>query len=161
MTPLDPTSGCPISRCLATAVTLGLLAAIAICVAATDDPRQAVVMPAMMKAHLLGNMRDHLMAIAEIQSNLAAGRLDLAGDVAEQRLGMTSLETHGAAHMAAFMPQGMRALGTAMHHAASRFALAAQEAAVTGDLRPALGALAEVTRQCVGCHDGYRLAPGP
>ncbi len=143
------------------AMTLVLLAVIAIRAAATDDPRQAVVMPDRMKAHLLGNMRDHLRAIAEIQSNLAAGRLDLAGDVAEQRLGMTSLETHGAGHMAAFMPQGMQALGTAMHRAASRFALAAQEAAVTGDLPTVLGALAEVTRQCVGCHDGYRLAPGP
>jgi len=46
-----------------------------------------------------------------------------------------------------------------MHHAASRFAVTSQEAAVTDDLRRALEGLAEVTRQCVACHAGYRLAP--
>lgn len=149
------------NRRLAAAMTLVLLSAIASRAAATDDPRQAVEMPPTMKDHILGNMRDHLLSIAEIQSALATGRYDLAADVAEQRLGMTSLETHGARHVAAFMPEAMQALGTDMHQAASRFALAAQEAAVTGDLPGALGALAEVTRQCVACHAGYRLAPGP
>jgi cytochrome c556 len=48
-----------------------------------------------------------------------------------------------------------------MHHAASRFAVTAQEAAVTGDLARALGGLAEVTQQCVACHAAYRLLPGP
>jgi cytochrome c556 len=58
---------------------------------------------------------------------------------------------------AGFMPQGMQDTGTTMHQAASRFAVAAQEAAVTRDLPRALGALSQVTQQCVACHAGYRL----
>jgi cytochrome c556 len=70
---------------------------------------------------------------------------------------MSSLEAHGASHLAGFMPQGMQDIGTAMHKAASRFAVTAQEAGVTRDLPRALGALSEVTTQCVACHAAYRL----
>ena len=59
--------------------------------------------------------------------------------------------------VAGFMPKGMQDTGTAMHQAASRFAVIAQEAAVTRDLTRALGALSQVTQQCVACHAGYRL----
>ena len=128
---------------------------------AADDLRQLVTMPAMMQEHMRANMRDHLLAVAEIQSALAAGQYDRAADIAEQRLGMTSLEAHGARHMAGMMPEGMQAIGTAMHHGASRFALSAQESSVSGDLPRALGALADVTQQCVACHAGYRLADAP
>lgn len=141
-------------------VALLLLAATAQA-ADSDDPRQPVDMPDRMKVHMRANMRDHLLAVTEIQPALAAGRYDQAADIAEQRLGMTSLEAHGARHMAGMMPEGMRAAGTAMHHAASRFTRAAQEAAVTNDLPRALAGLAEVTQQCAACHAGYRLTPGP
>jgi len=40
-----------------------------------------------------------------------------------------------------------------MHHAASRFAMAAQE----GDLPRALDSLSKVTQQCVACHSTYRV----
>jgi hypothetical protein len=125
--------------------------------AAEDDIRVAVDLPAMMRTHMLGNMRDHLHAIQEIQSSLAAGDYDAAADVAEKRLGLSSLASHGASHMAGFMPKGMQETGTAMHQAASRFAVTAQETAVTRDLPRALGALSEVTAQCVACHAAYRL----
>jgi len=125
-----------------------------------DDVREPVTMSPMMQAHMRANMRDHLAAISEIQSALAAGQYDQAANIAEQRLGMTSLALHGARHMAPLMPTGMQAIGTAMHHAASRFALVAQEAPVSGGLPRALGALAEVSRQCVACHASYRLVVG-
>jgi hypothetical protein len=118
-------------------------------------------MPAMMQDHMRANMRDHLLALGEIQAALAVGQYDAAAEIAERRLGMTSLEAHGARHVAGFMPAGMQATGTAMHHAASRFAVTAQEAAVTGDLARAVGGLAEVTQACVTCHAGYRLLPNP
>jgi cytochrome c556 len=44
-----------------------------------------------------------------------------------------------------------------MHRSASRFSVAALDAAVTNDLRPALSALADVTASCVACHAAYRL----
>jgi len=108
---------------------------------AADDARQSVSMPEMMQTHMRANMRDHLLAISEIQTALAAGQYDVAAEIAELRLGMSSLDAHGARHMAGFMPDGMQTIGTAMHHAASRFAATAQEAAVTNDLAGALGAL--------------------
>ena len=43
-----------------------------------------------MKAHTLSSMRDHLLALSEIQSARAAGAPDKAGDIAERRLGMGS-----------------------------------------------------------------------
>ena len=125
--------------------------------AVPDDARQAVAFPASLRAHTLANMRDHLVALAEIQAFLGGHDFDGAAAVAEQRLGMSSLDDHGAHEVAKYMPQGMQAAGSAMHRSASRFALAAQEAAVTHDLAPALAALSEVTQACNACHAGYRL----
>ena len=102
-------------------------------------------------------MRDHLLALQEIQEALGRGQEDAAGRIAEQRLGMSSLGLHGAQEVAKYMPQGMQNVGTEMHRNASRFALAAQNAGVTGDLKPALEALSKVTAACVGCHAAYRL----
>ena len=110
-----------------------------------------------MIEHTLANMRDHLLALQEIQQNLGAGDTDAAAKIAETRLGMSSLRLHGAADVSKFMPQGMQAAGTEMHRAASRFAITAQDAGVTGDLKPVFAGLADVTAQCVSCHAGYRL----
>lgn len=121
------------------------------------DSRQFVKFPAPLVEHTLANMRDHLQAIQDIQSHLAMGHGETAGKIAETRLGMSSLGLHGAEEVSKYMPRGMQDAGTAMHRAASRFAIVAQEADVTGDLKPALAALAEITAQCVGCHSAYRL----
>jgi hypothetical protein len=102
-------------------------------------------------------MRDHLLALHEIQEALARKQEDTAAKIAEQRLGLTSLKAHGAHELAKFMPEGMRAIGSEMHSSASRFVIEAQNAGVTDDLRPALEALAKVTAQCVACHAAYRL----
>ena len=120
---------------------------------ADEDSRELVELPEMMQQHMMSNMRDHLMAINEILVYMANGQPDQAAEVAESRLGMSSLNTHGASHMAKFMPEGMRQAGTSMHRAASRFALKAQE----GEALPAYSALNEVTSACVACHSGYRI----
>ncbi len=125
--------------------------------AVPDDRRVAVKFPDQLREHTLVNMRDHLLALAQIQDALASGAFDAAGRIAEQRLGMTSLVAHNAHEAAKYMPQGMQDAGTAMHHGASRFAIELQKTAVTEDLKPALAALAETTRACVACHAGYRL----
>ena len=108
-------------------------------------------------SNTLANMRDHLQTLQEIQMQLGMGHPDVAAGIAEARLGLSSLELHGAADVAKYMPQGMQDAGTAMHRAASRFAIAAQDASVTGDLKPVFAGLADITAQCVGCHAGYRL----
>ena len=119
--------------------------------------RELVELPAPMREHMLANMRDHLLALHEIQEALAHNQEDKAAKIAEQRLGLTSLKAHGAHELAKFMPEGMRAIGSEMHRSASRFVIEAQNAGVTDDLRPALQALAKVTAQCVACHGAYRL----
>jgi hypothetical protein len=120
---------------------------------ADEDPRMRVELPEMMQQHMMANMREHLETLNRILELMANDQLDAAGEIAEQRLGMSSLAAHGAEHMAPFMPEGMRKAGTEMHRAASRFAMVAQE----GDLLAGYKALAEITTACTGCHAGYRI----
>jgi hypothetical protein len=122
-------------------------------VPAGQDARVLVEMPAPMREHMLGNMRDHVATLNEMQLDLAKKDYDRAAQAAEQRLGISSLAAHGAEHMAPYMPKPMQAIGTEMHRAATRFALAAQER----DLNKALNELAAVTSQCVACHSAYRV----
>jgi hypothetical protein len=68
--------------------------------ATSNDSRTLVELPEMMQVHMLSNMRDHLVAINEILVYLGSGELDKAAETAEYRLGMSSLESHGASHMA-------------------------------------------------------------
>ena len=121
------------------------------------DARTIVSLPAPMRQHMLANMREHLRSLQEITTALSTGAYDKAADVAETRLGLTSLEAHGAAHLAPYLPQPMQAIGTEMHRAASRFAVATQDVSVGNDVRPALAALGSVMEQCVACHAAYRV----
>lgn len=124
---------------------------------AMRDRRTLVHFPDMLRVHTLANMRDHLLSLSEIQTALANKEFDKASGIAEQRLGMSSLKLHGAHKVAKYMPKSMRQLGTAMHRAASRFAVVASNAAVSGDVKPALTALSRVTQSCVACHSSFRL----
>lgn len=123
------------------------------------DTRQIVHFPGDLREHTLANMRDHLLSLQQIEAALATEDYDKAGDIAEKRLGMSSLGLHGAHEVAKYMPKGMQEIGTAMHHSASQFARAAEEASATGDIKPALAALSRITANCVACHGGYRVQP--
>lgn len=121
------------------------------------DSRVEVAFPPEMRAHTLANMRDHLLALQEIQFALSKEEYDRAGDIAEQRLGMTALIAHGSYERSEFMPPGMQEIGSEMHRNASRFGLAARDAGATGDVKPALAALGKTIGQCVACHSAYRV----
>lgn len=125
--------------------------------AGMTDSRTVVHFPEDLRTHTLANMRDHLRALQEIQAALAKADYEQAAAVAEQRLGMTSLTLHGAHEVGPYMPEPMRAIGQAMHQAASRFAVEAGNVGATGELGPALAALSRVTEQCVACHSAYRV----
>jgi len=125
--------------------------------ASMKDTRQLVHFPSRLREHTLANMRDHLLALQQIQEALAKQEFDQAGDIAEQRLGMSSMALHGAHEVARYMPEGMQAAGTAMHRSASRLALAVRDAAATNDMKPVFEALSGVSAQCVACHAGYRV----
>lgn len=133
--------------------TVLLILLLATPAAAEPDPRILVELPAPMQAHMLQNMRGHLEVLDRLLLLLAEGRLDAAADLAESELGMSSLEKHGASHIAPFYPQGMQQAGTRMHHSASRFSRIAQE----GDVLAAYKSLREITAACTACHAGYRV----
>ena len=127
---------------------------------ASADERTLVEMPAPMQSHMLGNMRGHLRALEEIFDLLAAGDADGAAAVAEKQLGLGSLDDHGAAHLATFMPTQMQAFGTEMHKAASRFTQAAQDADVAQTFaaqQKVFAALQDITAQCNACHSSFRI----
>ncbi|MCX7314242.1 MAG: hypothetical protein NTV56_21645 [Alphaproteobacteria bacterium] len=125
--------------------------------ASAKDDREFVRFPDALREHTLANMRDHLLALQEIQEAMARGQEAVASRVAEQRLGMSSLGLHGAHEVAKYMPQGMQDIGSQMHRNASRFAIEIQNSGATGDLKPALESLSNVTSVCVACHAAYRL----
>ena len=127
---------------------------------ASEDSRQMVELPKMMQEHMLANMRDHLVALNEMLGELALGNVDKAGEIAEKRLGMSSMSLHGAAHLGKFMPKEMGAIGTNMHRAASRFVIIAKNAELEPGKtaqRKVYKALQEITANCNACHQGYRI----
>ncbi len=127
---------------------------------ARADDRVAVAIPPMMAEHMLANMRDHLAALGEIAAALSAQDGGAAARVAETRLGLSSLERHGAAHIAQVMPPAMQEAGLAMHRAASRLALLAETATVAAevaDMEALFAAYGELVGTCVACHAGWKL----
>ena len=142
------------------AMTVAILLATLTGAPAADDVREQVKLPAMMREHMLGNMRDHLLTLNQILGDVSDAKFDAAAKIAEARLGMSSLTFHDAEHMAPFMPKPMQEMGTSMHRAASRLVIVLQDAAVTPDadsLRKVAGALHAVTTACTSCHASYRL----
>src|SRR5205823_3476726 len=70
--------------------------------AASGDARKLVKFPEPMRLHTITSMRDHLLSLQEIDIALSKNDFDKASRIAEQRLGMSSLEVHGAAHIAPY-----------------------------------------------------------
>ncbi len=125
-----------------------------------QDARELVKLPEPMQEHMLSNMRDHLVSLNEIIGDVSEGKFDQAAKVAEQRLGMSSLPAHDAAHMAPFFPKPMQDMGTSMHHAGSRLVIVLQNAAITPgaqSMQEINRALHEITSACTGCHAAYRV----
>lgn len=128
--------------------------------ARAEDDRQLVEMPEMMQQHMLTNMRDHLRALGEILADISAENYDDAAKVAEERLGMSSLERHHASHMAPYMPKPMQDAGISFHRAASHFAIVAKNADVERSydaMKQLAAALADMMVSCNTCHAAYRI----
>ncbi|MBI5165657.1 MAG: hypothetical protein HY985_17365 [Magnetospirillum sp.] len=128
--------------------------------ASAADNRELVKMPGQMQEHMLESMRDHLVALDEILAAVSAEKYDEASKVAEERLGMSSFELHGASHMAAYMPKPMQDAGGSLHRAASRFAIAAKDTDLDRSypaMKKLMGALSEMTTACNSCHVSYRI----
>lgn len=134
-------------------IALVMLSGLITFAAVAEETRTPIDFPPPMQAHMLSNMRDHLAALSEANELAAAGRWDEAADAVETRIGMSSMEAHGAAHMAPLMPPAMRAYGNDMHQAASRLARTLQEA----DPMAVMAGMGDLLKRCNACHDNYRL----
>lgn len=119
------------------------------------DSRQLVSMPEQARRLMQQDMLDHLAALNEVIGYLANGELASAAEVAESRMGKSSMGRHRATGMGPgrFMPLAMRNMGWGMHESASEFS----DIAKTGDVKAAYNALQKVTASCVACHFSYRV----
>jgi hypothetical protein len=111
-------------------------------------------MPDQARELMRIDMLDHLAVLNEIIGYLASNNLEAAADVAETRMGRSSMGKHRGTDMGPgkFMPLEMRNLGRGMHDSASEFSRITKQ----GDLQNAYNALQGVTSSCVACHFSYR-----
>jgi len=124
--------------------------------AVADDARQLVRLPPPAQEALRQEMLDNLLAVNEILSLMAAGKVREAGEVAESKLGRSAMGKHRdkpfEARPGPYMPPAMHGIGMDGHQAVSEFAAVAR----TGDRDKALALLPNLTGQCVACHFSYR-----
>ena len=121
-----------------------------------DDQRQLATLPPPAQETLRQEMLDNLATLNEILTLVGAGKLKEAGDLAEQKLGLSAQGKHRNkpfdARPGPHMPPAMHALGMEGHRSASDFAKAAQ----AGDRERALALLPSLTTACVSCHFSWR-----
>jgi len=124
--------------------------------AVAEDTRQLVKLPAPAQEALREEMQGNLVALNEVLSLIAAGKIKEAGEAAETKLGMSAMGKHRdkpfEARPGPHMPPAMHGIGIDGHKAASEFATAAK----TGDRDKALALLPNLTAACVACHFSYR-----
>lgn len=125
-------------------------------VALAEDTRQLAKLPEPAQESLRQEMLDNLVAVNEVLSLMAAGKVKEAGEVAERELGMSAMGKHRSkpfdARPGPHMPPAMHGIGMDGHKAVSEFAAVAK----TGDRDKALALLPNLTAACVGCHFSYR-----
>lgn len=138
------------------AFTLGLMAVLLNGQALAADNRQLALLPPAAQEALREEMLGNLLAINEILTLMAAGKLAEAGEVAEKSLGQSAMGKHRGkpldARPGAHMPPAMHEIGTDGHRTASEFA----KAAASGDREKALAELPKLTGACVACHYSWR-----
>ena len=124
--------------------------------AGAEDTRQLVKLPAPAQEALRQEMQENLVALNEVLSLIAAGKIREAGEAAETKLGVSAMGKHRDkpfdARPGPHMPPAMHGIGMDGHKAASEFAAVAK----TGDRDKALALLPNLTAACVACHYSYR-----
>ena len=125
------------------------------------DARIEVVFPAKKYDETLASMREHLRAVDLVIASVANGDYEKAATAAEKGLGIG--HQHGVDGLQsghAYMPLAMLSFGSAMHMNARELVVTLRDAEVTGDVAKVMSSLNSVTKQCVGCHDAYKLKRG-
>jgi hypothetical protein len=121
-----------------------------------EDHRQLATLPPAAQEALREEMLGNMLAVNEILTLMAAGKLKEAGQVAESSLGRSAQGKHRDkpfnARPGPHMPPAMHEMGINGHVAASEFAAAA----ASGDREKALALLPNLTAACVACHYSWR-----
>ena len=121
-----------------------------------EDTRLLAPLPPAAQESLRQEMLDNLLAVNEVLTLMAAGKVAEAGEAAEAKLGVSAMGKHRSKPMDArpgpHMPPAMHGIGMDGHKAASEFAAVAK----TGNRDKALALLPNITSACVGCHFSYR-----
>lgn len=124
--------------------------------ALAEDQRQLATLPPAARETLREEMLGNLLAINEVLTLMAAGKVKEAGQAAEASLGQSAQGKHRdkpfEARPGPHMPPAMHGLGNDGHAAASEFA----KAASGGDREKALALLPKLTGACVACHYSWR-----
>jgi hypothetical protein len=125
-----------------------------------EDTRTMVKLPSDIEKKMLVNMRDHIGALDDIIQAVQAGEYDEAQEVAESRLGWSSLVRRGDQEVANHWAKPMQKMADQMYRSASDFVIVAQNASVEDSkesYQKVLSALGEITAACRGCHQTYRV----
>ena len=124
--------------------------------ALAEDHRQFAPLPPAAQESLREEMLGNLLAINEILTLMAAGKVKEAGQLAETSLGQSAQGKHRDkpfnARPGPHMPPAMHGIGIDGHVAASEFA----KAASSGDREKALALLPKLTEGCIACHYSWR-----
>ena len=124
--------------------------------ALAEDNRQLATLPPAAQDALREEMLGNLLAINEILTLMAAGKIKEAGQLAEKSLGQSAMGKHRdkpfEARPGPHMPPAMHGIGMDGHRTASEFA----KAAASGDREKALALLPTLTGACVACHYSWR-----
>lgn len=138
------------------AKTFFLMAALIANLALAEDSRQLAPLPPAAQEALREEMRGNLLALNEILTLMAAGKVKEAGQLAETSLGQSAMGKHRGkpldARPGAHMPQAMHQIGLDGHRAASEFA----KVAASGDKEKAIAELPKLTGACIACHYSWR-----
>lgn len=123
-----------------------------------NDQRELVLFPEEEYHLTLQNMRDHLRGVNLALMNVASGDYVQAAEVIEKHLGFGNSHGANGLHSAReYMPPGMQMLGHGMHTKANALAITLRDAEITEDSQEIFLKMADLTSQCVACHDAYRL----
>ena len=126
--------------------------------AAAEDNRQLVKLPGPAQEALREEMQGNLVALNEVLSLMAEGKVREAGAVAEAKLGMSAMGKHRDkpfdARPGPHMPPAMHGIGIDGHKAVSEFA----KVAATGDRDRALVLLPNLTAPCHDPRDDKQTA---
>lgn len=124
------------------------------------DPRTEIAVPPDVREFLRFEMRGHLEQLSVLMARLGEGDMKAAAEFARSGLGVMGNHPPGAPNPQQFVPPEFRMMGQAMHKAATAVA----EAATAADAQPSvanyqavMGAAANLTAACAGCHGSFRL----